>query len=368
MQTICNWIFRWPLAAKGSATASLPCRLAGALHRCRARTPWRYLFRQFVGPVPPIFLGSLLTAALLASFGAGNALSAGNESARPNLLASFFPVQTLVAEVAGDQAEVVSFVGQGGLPHDYSFSRSDLQKVARADLIFVTGTEVDSWMLRAVKAASSNPKARVVSLSKNITLLPSAGLEKTGRIEKKSSVKHDHAHKHDHGPLNPHFWMNPLLTAQAVTNIAEVLSAWDPGRSQLFHRNASNFVVRLHRLDSELEAGLKPHQGAPVFTYHNAFDYLLQRYGLKLAGVIEETAEVAPSARHLSRLRQTAREQKVRALFVEPRHASRLARRLESDLGLKVRSLDPLESGSENREGYEVRMQKNLKSLQEALK
>ena len=54
------------LPTKGSATASLPCRLAGGIHRCRARTPRRHLSRQFVGPMPPIFLGfSLLISALV---------------------------------------------------------------------------------------------------------------------------------------------------------------------------------------------------------------------------------------------------------------------------------------------------------------
>ena len=65
------------LSRNGSATASLPCRLVGGIHRCRARTPQRYLFRQFVGPIRSIFLGySLLTIILLSPLDAVTSVTA----------------------------------------------------------------------------------------------------------------------------------------------------------------------------------------------------------------------------------------------------------------------------------------------------
>lgn len=57
------------------------------------------------------------------------------EPKRLRVLTSFLPVYCFAANVAGDRALVENLLPANVGPHDYQFSRRDLEKVSRADLI-----------------------------------------------------------------------------------------------------------------------------------------------------------------------------------------------------------------------------------------
>src|SRR5437763_12392815 len=72
--------------------------------------------------------------------------SPGAEGHRLRVLTSFLPIYCFTANVAGDLAEVDNLLPANVEPHDYQFSRKDVQKVAHADLIVVNGLGLERWL------------------------------------------------------------------------------------------------------------------------------------------------------------------------------------------------------------------------------
>jgi zinc/manganese transport system substrate-binding protein len=140
----------------------------------------------------------------------------------------------------------------------------------------------------------------------------------------------------------------------------------DPANAGRYASNAVAYVERLHKLDREIAEALARYKGAPIVTYHDAFPYFAQRYGLEVVGVIEPVPDVDPTPRELSDLRKRMRERNVRVVFVEKDSSSRLAERMRDDLRVKLAPLDPLESGDLSAEAYENGMRRNLETLKKA--
>jgi zinc/manganese transport system substrate-binding protein len=167
---------------------------------------------------------------------------------------------------------------------------------------------------------------------------------------------------------NPHVWLDPILACGMVTNILVALQQADPANASGYATNAAAFAQRLQKLDEELRAGLATLRGRAIITSHDAFPYLARRYGLQVAGVIEEHPEVDPSPAHLSALRATIQKHGVKALFVDAHEHGRRARQLGRDFGVSVGKLDTLEQAPLTPSAYEEGMRRNLRALQQALK
>ncbi|HTD87852.1 MAG TPA: zinc ABC transporter substrate-binding protein, partial [Candidatus Binatia bacterium] len=123
----------------------------------------------------------------------------------------------------------------------------------------------------------------------------------------------------------------------------------------------------LYVLDRDYQEALAPVKRSSIITYHDAFPHLARRYGLRIAGVVEETAEVEPGPRHLAKLRQIVRNEGVKAMFTDAEHPQRLAAQLADDFGVRIAALYTIENGELNRTAYEEAMRKNLIVLKNTL-
>jgi zinc/manganese transport system substrate-binding protein len=302
--------------------------------------------------------GGVLTAVFACLLLAGIRLEAAPETPRPRVLASVWPVYCWTAAIAGDAAQVDALLASGLSPHDYQFSRRDLQKVAAADLIVVNGLGLEPWLPKLLKnAPASCPVVEAFDGISDAVLIQASAPERSpGRAGVPPKLP------------NPHAWLDPQLASHAVTNLLRALQKAKPPRAEGYARRAAEFVTRLARLDAELQAGLAPYRGSAIVTLHDAFPYFARRYGLKVVGVVEPVPEVNPSPRHLAELRRTMREQRVNALFLETGVTSKTAERLAADLGVRLAALDTLETGPLVPTAFEDGMRRNLRTLQEALR
>src|SRR5262245_6030536 len=87
----------------------------------------------------------------------------GAERQKLRVLTSFLPVYCFTANVAGDLAIVENLLAANVEPHDYQFSRKDLQKLSRADLIVVNGLGVEGWLTRTIHDSTAHPQVVEIS-------------------------------------------------------------------------------------------------------------------------------------------------------------------------------------------------------------
>lgn len=119
-----------------------------------------------------------------------------------------------------------------------------------------------------------------------------------------------------------------------------------------------------------MHALLAPCEGMPIITFHAAFDYLAQEFGLRVVAVVETDAGSAPSAQELANVAEIAREEGVKALFAEPQYDDASVDILARETGLPVYLLDPVVSGEADAEDYDAYLRimlENAQTLCEAL-
>ena len=274
------------------------------------------------------------------------------EARRLKILTSFLPVYCFTVNVAGQHADVENLMSRNASPHDFQFSRSDVRKVNAADLVIVNGlgVELETKLDKLLKSARKAQGKVVLS----------AGLDK--------QLIHAEEHEgHHHGSTNPHTWLDPMLAMHCVSNVLRALQAADPANAKAYAANAEEYIARLRQLHGDIESGLASAKGAPIVTHHDAFVYFARRYQLRVVGVVEEVAELSPSARHLSRLGAIMESERVRVIFAEPNSSLKLVRQLAADQKVSVALLDTIESGEARPGAYEEAMRANLQTIRKEL-
>jgi len=226
-------------------------------------------------------------------------------------------IQDFVRNVGGDQVIVTGILKPNVDPHDYEPTVEDASAIAGADIIFVHGIGLDSWMDKTVKGASA--RAPVITTTSGIAVLKGDGNDPEG---------------------DPHVWFDPTLVQAMVTTIANGLTHVDPAKTTTYQANATSYIDRLTQLDGQVRAifGRIPKRQRKLVTNHDAFRYLAKRYDLTIVGAVipslSDTAE--PSAKQVNDLIDTIKREQVKAIFAESSANPNVARQVARETGIAI--------------------------------
>jgi len=247
----------------------------------------------------------LLAAAAVAGCGAG---SAGDDGR--TVVATTTQVADLVRAVGGDRISVDGMLRPGGDPHDYEPRPSDVAAVARADLVFRSGGEVDDWLNDVLDNAGGG--ADVVTL-----------IDSVDRIEG-----------------DPHWWQDPQNAERAVETIRGRLAKLDPGGARNYRRNAARLERRLRALDSAIAACVArvPADKRRIVTTHDALGYFARRYGVRVVGAVipSLSTQAQASAGDVQKLVDQIRDEGVEAVFPESSVNPDIERAIAREAGATV--------------------------------
>lgn len=286
---------------------------------------------------------NLLLIPLLCLVQAVCALGAGEKPLR--ILTSFYPMYVMTLNIAGGvpgvSVECMTEPFTGCL-HDYQLTPADLKKLAAADLFVANGAGMEAFLAKAMRQA---PKLRIIEAGKGYPLINNG---------------------------NPHVWVSVAGAIAETRAIAKGLAEADPARAAAFEKNAAAYVAKLEALRAKMHAALDPAKGRPIVTFHEAFPYFADEFGLKIAAVVEREPGSEPSAGELAATIRLIRKNNVRALFAEPQYPAKSAEVIRRETGVPVRVLDPAVTGPRDparaRDAYLKTMEANLEVLKEALK
>lgn len=300
--------------------------------------------------------GSALLLALLLMVTAGCAAQEGTAEEKL-IVTSFYPMyvftQNVAAGVEGVRVENMAQQSVGCL-HDYQLQTRDMAMIEEADVLVINGGGMEQFMDKVTAQRADLP---VIDASEGISMLASG------------EDAHDHEEGHDHEGevLNAHVWLDPALAAVQVQNIASGLAAADPQNAQAYQANAQAYVERILAMNEEIAAQLAPFAGSEIITFHEAFTYFADAYGLVVAGVIANEPGEEPSTRQIAQTCDLVRELGVKALFVEPQYPQQAAETIAREAGAAIYTLDPAVSGDGTPGSYETIMRANAQVLTEAL-
>ncbi len=209
-------------------------------------------------------------------------------------------VTDIVRHVAGERAEVIGLMGEGVDPHLYKPTRSDIQRLLSADVVFYNGLLLEGKMTDSlIRAATAGKKVFPVT-----ELLDEQYLLEPEEFE---------------GLYDPHVWMDPAAWSKAVEVVRGKLSEYDPSGAAHYRENAKEYIEQLDRLDSYAQRVLKsvPKQQRVLVTAHDAFNYFGRRFGFEVVGIQGISTDSEAGVQDIERLVDLLVDREIGAVFVE---------------------------------------------------
>jgi ABC-type Zn uptake system ZnuABC Zn-binding protein ZnuA len=141
-----------------------------------------------------------------------------------------------------------------------------------------------------------------------------------------------------------------------------------PQHRAAFERNRAAFVARLQEQMTRWTAMLEPVRGAKVVVYHPVFVYFLTRFGLAQVAAIEDRPGIPPSPQHLVNVIRVMKDEKVKAILVEPWNDLKLATRIAEEAGAKALVIASSVGAVKGADDYIAAVDYNVSALAKALR
>lgn len=303
---------------------------------------------------------SVLVIVLLvavAAVGIGVRPSAAQTGGKLRVVTGTAILMDMVQQVGGERVDAFSLVPPGADPHTYQPTPRDVQSLQGARIAVWNGLGLDD-------TAAALVASQRLSLT---TVVASDGLHPLGVDEELDDDEGADDHSHTGG--NPHLWLDPTLAIRYVERIRDGLSEADPAGAVAYQANAERYVEEIAALDQWAtgEIATIPAERRRLVTFHDAFPYLAQHYGLELVGVVLKSPGREPSAQEVATLVTQLGAQQIPAVYTEPQFNARILELAAKDAGVQVRRLYS-DSFDRDVKTYLDLMRYNVTSLVEGLR
>jgi zinc transport system substrate-binding protein len=262
------------------------------------------------------------------------------------------PYYSFAANLVGDRADVVPLIDAGFNPHNYTPRPQDMKRATTLDALVVNGIGHDEFAFKIVEAAGRKDKLRLIYANDGVALIPLAGAGGDVKI------------------VNPHTFVAMTAAIQQIYTVARALGELDPKNAAFYRDNARTYTTRIRRMKAEFIAQLADVDVSrfSCATMHDAYGYLMQEFGLRVAAVIEPRHGVQPTARQLAETIERIKAANVHVLFAEKYFASKRSDAIRAATGVEIYSFSHISDGPFTPQKFEEEMRENLQTLVKAVR
>ncbi|MBI4713678.1 zinc ABC transporter substrate-binding protein [Candidatus Uhrbacteria bacterium] len=241
--------------------------------------------------------------------------SLNNKDQKPTVAATLFPLYDIVKNIASDEINVVLILPPGASPHTFEPTPKILTEIEQAKTIFAIGYGLDDW------------SANLSQNSQNTVIVDNG-------IELRES--------------DPHYFLTGESAIQISKTIADSLKSTFPEFGNAIDQNQKNYQIELEKMDEKIKTELASVKNREIITFHDAWYYFAEAYGLNVAGTFEPTVGREPTPQYLAELSQKIKETKVRVLYAEPQFSTRGMEAFLQDHNVSIATIDPEGGGIES--------------------
>jgi len=227
---------------------------------------------------------------------------------------------------------------------DYQPRPDDIKKLVDLDAIVVNGIGHDDFIQPMIRAAGNK---------KLVVIRPN---ETTPQI-----------HSARGNSVNPHTFISFTNAIQQTYAIQKALAALRPQDAAALQRNAGEYARRLRLIKSKGAQQLAEAKITRVVTVHDGYGYLLQEFGLEVAGVVQPAHGLTPSAAELRDMVKLLQREKIKVIFSEETFPQPMLKVLQDEGGAKVYVITHIASGEYTADKFEREMQRNVETMIRAL-
>ena len=274
-----------------------------------------------------------------------------------SIVASFYPLEWLSQQVAGDLGTVTPLTPPGAEPHEYELTPGDVAEVSQADVVVYLSTLQPSVDAAVEQQAGDRAFDAADAADLDLRFVAGEGDEHA------EEGAEDHAE--EGAVTDPHFWHDPMRMAAVGDALAEQLGRADAADAAAYTANAAALRTRLETLDDEFRTGLATCASRDIVTSHSAFGYLADAFGLHQVGISGLAPDEEPDPSALTDATAFVREHGVSTIYFETLVSPAVADTVARETGARTRQLDPIEGLTDSSQGadYLEIMQSNLASL-----
>jgi zinc transport system substrate-binding protein len=289
-----------------------------------------------------------LTVTWLAAIAVLGVSATGSAQPKPTLKigVTLHPYYSWTKNIVGDLPgyEVRSILPGEIDAGDYQPRPDDIKKLVDLDAIVINGIGHDDFVMPMLKA-SGNKKIVIIRPNETTPQIHAA-----------------------HGTsVNSHTFISFTNAIQQTYAIQKAIAALRPQDAVALQRNAGEYARRLRLIKSKAAQQLAEAKITRVVTVHDGYGYLLQEFGLEVAGVVQPAHGLTPSAAELRDMVKLLQREKIRVVFSEETFPAPMLKVLEDEGGVKVYVITHIASGDYTADKFEREMQRNVDTMIRAL-
>ncbi len=230
----------------------------------------------------------------------------------PVIVATIAPLHSLVSSLVSGTRPAHLLLANSTSAHSYAMKPSDAKHLAKADIIVQVGPAMEGFLQKTIASVASTAE-----------LISAANTDGTRLLAVRQFSDHDGDHE-NHGSVSvgdaydPHIWLDPLNNQAWINELASRLKQNDPVNAEIYEKNRLALNERLRLLDSSIAETLAPLAGQRFIAQHDSYQYLENRYGMGVVGVMLDTHEQRMGVASLRKLKQRAKQQQARCIVTAP--------------------------------------------------
>ena len=249
-------------------------------------------------------------------------------AAKLNVATTYPYIASIVEQVGGNRVKVQALASGDWDPHVVVPKPSYIAKLRAADMLVMSGAQLEIGWLPPLMNQANNPKINVGSrglldLSRSVQL-----------IEVPVGVSRAQGDIHPDG--NPHFYLDPYNIPLLSKAITERLAELEPAGESEYQNNNKNFTEKWNNKMAEWDEKLEKLKGITVIEYHKNYDYFLLRYQIKLLGTVETLPGIPPTSKHIESLESMIASSPVRLILQDVYHSDDASKLLAEKYNIRV--------------------------------
>jgi zinc/manganese transport system substrate-binding protein len=213
---------------------------------------------------------------------------------------------------------VETLLPAGSDPHQYELSLQQRASVDAATVVVSNGFGLEETLVGVLRDVQTSG----------------------GTVIEVGSLLDDERVRHDNNTPDPHFWLDPQRVSEALGPLSQQLTNAGIIDAQAAESCLVAVQADLATLDDEIAQRFAdlPDTNRSFLTGHRDLSYFAQRYGLQVAGSINDSSSThhEADAEHLAELIELVVEQEITVLFMTEGEPDAAVDALRNDVGLDV--------------------------------
>jgi zinc transport system substrate-binding protein len=252
---------------------------------------------------------------LLLLISSGSAFANDKLQKKPLIVASINPIYQIVLAITEDKNNSILIINPNISEHDYQLKKSDVEFVAKADLIFYIDDDLEKNFAKLVKDKNSYKMSQINGIK---------------LLQRRSDPK----------KIDLHLWLNPENGVKIAEFITQKICEIDAENSKKYQKNLEKFKKEIFKTKKNIQKNLQSIQNSGFVFYHDGYQYFEDYFVLKPLKIISSNHDFELTIKNVREIDNLAKAGQIKCIFGDVYDENNSAKKLAKNYEVKFTALD----------------------------